>query len=194
MSNILDDSGASSSSPSRAGFGVRFGAFLIDGLFMAIIIYIVGYIFAMVFIKSVEGVATSGTPMTNEDAAVAVGGFMSMIMNMIWGLVIGSLLYTLVEGITGASPGKMILGLKIGTAQGGQAAMGSLLTRWALKNVNYICLFLLAATHVSIFGLISQIGSLFLLISCLMALRASKQALHDDIAGTAVFKKTDTFA
>jgi uncharacterized RDD family membrane protein YckC len=191
MSNILDDSGASSSSPARSGFGVRLGAYLIDGLFMGIIIYIVGYIFAKIFISSVEGTVTAGGTMSNEDAVAAVGGLLGMIMNMIWGFVIGALLYTLVEGITGASPGKMILGLKIGTKDGGQAPMGSLLTRWALKNVNYICLFLLAATHVSIFFMISQVGSLFLLISCLMALRASKQALHDDIAGTAVFQKTD---
>ncbi len=194
MSNILDDSGASSSSPSRSGFGIRLGAYLIDALIMAIIIYTVAYIFATIFVQGVEDAVKAGEVITREDAVVVGEGFIDMLMKMIWGVVIGSLLYTLIEGITGASPGKMMLGLKIGNAHGGQAATGALIIRWAVKNISYICLFLLAATQVSIFGLFVNIGLLFLLISSLMALRASKQALHDDIAGTAVFKKTDTFA
>jgi len=198
MSNILDDSGASSSSPARSGFGIRLGAYLIDGVFMIIILSIVTYVFAAFFIKNVEDTVAPGAVVSNEEAAVVVGGifaaFFEMIKNIIWGIAIGSLLYTLIEGITGASPGKMILGLKIGNANGGQAATGALLIRWGLKNILYISWLLFAITNVDVLLLVGNLGSLFLIISCLMALRASKRALHDDIAGTAVFKKTDTFA
>ncbi|MEE8434950.1 MAG: RDD family protein, partial [bacterium] len=111
------------------------------------------------------------------------------------------LLYFLIEGIVGASPGKMILGIKVGTADGKQGNIALYLKRWGIKNAPNL-LGLLAAilgmVGVSdpggIIGILSQIIALVLLIGAFWIFGASKQCLWDKLAGTAIYKRSDLTA
>jgi len=182
--NLLDDYSQGSSKPiERIGFGTRLGAHLLDGLFMVIFIWLVAYVVALLFVSSVSTAAAN-----NDDLAVA-NSFLSLIINMIYGIVLGASLYTLIEVFTGASFGKMILGVKIAQPNGEAAPMSAMLMRWALKNITLIFLILFALTHAEVLLQLNSLGQLFILVSCLMALRESKQALHDQLAGTVVVRR-----
>jgi uncharacterized RDD family membrane protein YckC len=99
-----------------------------------------------------------------------------------------SVLYASLEAFTGASVGKRLVGLKIGTQDGRTAEVSVYLSRALLKHFNIILSILSLSTGLAIFEHIeSSFGTLFL-ISCLSALGQDRLALHDKIIGTAVYK------
>jgi uncharacterized RDD family membrane protein YckC len=86
----------------RVGFGKRLGAFLIDAVFGSILGFMVA---------GASGVMTTVPLSEGQDPAQMI--VQAMLGGSIWVPVVG-LLYALVEGVTGASPGKMILGSRSG--------------------------------------------------------------------------------
>ena len=99
--------------------------------------------------------------------------------------------YYLIEGLTGITLGKLILGIKVANQDGTVAATGSLITRWAVKASGNILTLLGGILSISILGTIGGLLGLVIFIGCFFALGAKKQALHDLVAKTAVFKKSD---
>ena len=93
------------------------------------------------------------------------------------------LAYTLIEAFTGASPGKRVMGLQVAREDGSKGDVQLYLVRWALKNSGSLLQFVLP--------LISTLASLVFFFGCFAALGDKKQALHDIIAKTAVYKKAD---
>lgn len=148
---------------------------LIDGVIGSII----GVIIAGVAFSSAVSAASSGS------ASGAATGIAAMIM----GPFIGLALYNLVEAITGASVGKMILGLVVANQDGTQGDISLFMKRWAIKNIGYI--FTIISIWVPALYLVGSLGSLVIFIGCFMALGDAKLALHDTIAKTAVYKKAD---
>ena len=190
----------------RIGFGARLGAALIDGVIIAVLNFVIGgTITTMLGIGMVNVAGELGTKVSPEAAAEAVTGMISgliaTVLAMIAVMAILMLLYYLIEGIFGASPGKMILGIKVGTADGKQGNIALYLKRWAIKNFPHL-LGLLAAILgmvgitglVGIVGIISQIAGLVLLNGAFWIFGASKQCLWDKLAGTAIYKRSDLTA
>ena len=171
--NSNENNGSSQSM--RVGFGPRFGAMLID----VVIASIIGVIIASMAFSSAVSAASSGS------ASGAATGVAATIM----GPFIGLVLYNLIEAITGASVGKMILGLVVANQDGTQGEISLYMKRWAIKNIGYI--FTVLSIWVSALYYVGSLGSLIIFIGCFMALGAEKLALHDKIANTAVFKKSD---
>lgn len=188
----------------RIGFGARLGAAVIDVLIIFGLNFLVGgTITTMLGIGMVNVAGELGTKVSPEAAAVEgmVAGIIATVLAMVAVMAILTLLYYLIEGIFGASPGKMILGIKVGTADGKQGNIGLYLKRWAIKNFPHL-LGLLAAILgmvgiiglVGIVGIISQIVALILFVGAFWIFGASKQCLWDKLAGTAIYKRSDLTA
>ena len=151
----------------RQGFGIRLGALIIDVLILIVLDFIIGQIF-----PRPVGVLRP------------VGGAAFIIFSNLFHLG-----YTSTEIFKAASPGKMILGLKIGSETGSPATQNQLITRWAIKN-SFSLLSILTIIPILgfIFGLLAFLAGVAVFVGCFLALGAQRQALHDIIAHTAVYR------
>ena len=115
-----------------------------------------------------------------------MGGFLA---GMVLAGPITGLLYTLIEGFTGASPAKMMFGLKVGNENGTQSNVNTYMKRWAIYNSSGICT-VLALIGLSFMATVGQICSLIILIGCFFVLAEPKQAFHGKWSKTAIFNKS----
>ena len=180
----------------RTGFGPRLAAYIIDfllsGLFTA----------ALTFVFMQAGVAT--LPGLDQDLE-AIRDIYSMfgmsteltdlVTELIPALTLGSIVaaisYTLIEGMTGASPGKMILSIKVAQQDGTAGNTRLYIRRWAVKNINSIIQFIALVPSLGFIDFIGGFLGFVIFIGCFMVLGAEHLALHDRIAQTAVFHKDD---
>ncbi|MBS1771613.1 MAG: RDD family protein [Bacteroidetes bacterium] len=170
----------------RIGFGMRFGAVLIDGIIISAIAFILGMIGLAG--GSMLGAAAGAAAGQTADSALG-GGIAGAIMGFIAGATIAAFLYSLLEAFTGYTLGKLMLGIRVKNEDGTEGNTGLYLKRWAIKNIGTVCNIAAMVTGV---GFISSIGGLLgfvMFIGCFFALGDKRQALHDTIAKTAVFRK-----
>ncbi len=167
----------------RIGFGKRLGAFLLD----AVIVLVVAF-FAGGPIGAMLGVA-GGAAVGQRPGAAALGGVIGAIIGVAIAAALISLVYFLVEGFTGYTLGKFLLGIRIANADGTEAPVSQLLTRYAVKHSNEILRMLGFFLGAPIIVRLGGLAGLIVFVGCFLALSADKQALHDRIAKTAVFPK-----
>jgi uncharacterized RDD family membrane protein YckC len=100
-------------------------------------------------------------------------------------------LYGLWEGLTGAGAGKRLLGIRIANEDGTRAAVGTLMTRYAVKNSNLLLNVLGGITGIGALGSLGGLAGLAIFIGCFFVLGAARQGFHDMAAKTAVFRVAD---
>jgi uncharacterized RDD family membrane protein YckC len=162
----------------RIGFGRRLGAFVLDAIFGSILGFVVA-----------GAVGVGGpAPEVAEGADPAQAFLEALEGGGGWMAVIG-LLYAMIEGVTGASPGKMILGIHIRLADATPAGLGQLIPRTLIKSVSNVVSLISGAVAVVAITYVGMVASLIVLVGCFLALSESKQALHDRILNTAVYNK-----
>lgn len=175
----------------RIGFLKRFGAGLIDGLIVFglswVIQMLTGYNAAS---KEMElAIKDAG-----QDAALImqiVTEFFTVQRNNLLLSTIVPMLYLSMEIFNGAALGKMLLKLKIGADDLTNPITSSLITRYLIKNITYLVLLIIIFSKSPIgFAIVALIGVLSL-CSYLFMLGQKRQAIHDMIAGTAVYNKVD---
>ena len=156
----------------RQGFGIRLGALVIDVVFIIILGFVVNLIFGRGFTFSYSIGTVQG----------------SIAYNLVSGLV--GLAYWSTEIFRAASPGKMILGLTIGSETGSPATQNQLMTRFALKHSPNLLMLVggIIPFLGFIFGLLAVLAAIAVFVGCFFALGQSRQALHDTIAHTAVYR------
>ena len=169
---------------SRAGFFYRLLALLLD----VILIVIIGG-----FVGAVLGSILGGTlgAATAEDAGAggAVGSILGGFAGFFVGLPIAGFAFAIWEGITGAAAGKLILGMRIKSADGQPAQIGQLLGRGMLKQITYVMGLLAGLTGIEMLNTVGVGLGLIIFIGCFFALGSGKQALHDMVLQTAVYPK-----
>jgi len=180
----------------RKGFGPRLGALILD----IIIAVVCGAVIAAAFgpalgklvgAEEMAAEAMKDVPAEAAEGAAFAGSIMSGAIGTILAMIITFMLYGLIEAFTGASPGKMILGMKIANPDATPASVGKLFGRYAVKNGNSILSFLGYVAGVAALGKIGGLWGLAVFIGCFFALGGSKQALHDIIVKTAVYPKAE---
>jgi uncharacterized RDD family membrane protein YckC len=162
----------------RIGFGPRFGAYILD-----IIIGMIGGF----LIGSVAG-ATLGALFTPEGSDAAMGGMLGGIMGSIAGLYAMQIIFFIMEGMMGQSPGKMILKLKVKNQSGSAAGSGDMWVRSLLKYIGPITALITGITMIGIVGTVGGIAGFAIFIGCFFTLGKNKLAFHDMIAKTAIYK------
>ncbi|PKP48580.1 MAG: hypothetical protein CVT95_04255 [Bacteroidetes bacterium HGW-Bacteroidetes-12] len=173
----------------RVGFGPRLGAYLIDFVFNAIVGSIIGMALGATLVGIFFG-SQAATGSAEGDALV--GGLGAMLGGMIGtlaGIYLMSLVLFVMEGITGQTPGKMLLKIKNANQDGTAAAAGALWVRALLKYSGTILALLAGVTSLAILGTIGSVAGLIIFIGCFFVLGDKRQAIHDLVAKTAVFKK-----
>ena len=180
----------------RKGFGPRLGALILDVIIVAVCGIAIGAAFGsalgkLVGAEQMAAEAMKDVPPEAAEGAALVGSIMSGMIGTVLAVMIASVLYGLIEAFTGASPGKMALGMKIANPDATAASVGKLFGRYAVKNGNAIIGFLGFVAGVSALGTIGNLWGLAFFIGCFFALGSSKQALHDIIVKTAVYPKAD---
>ena len=105
------------------------------------------------------------------------------------GIYFAGVIIAVWEACTGAAIGKMALGIKIKSADGSPASFGKRLLRSLLKYNAQVLGVVTVLTGVEAINSVGNIGLLVMAIGCLLVLGGEKQALHDKLAGTAVYPK-----
>lgn len=171
----------------RIGFGKRFGAVLIDAILCGIIAFFGGAAIGGMLGAAAGAPASSpATAMTGDQMSTMMGG---AIAGAVMGFVAIALAYSLLEGFTGWTIGKFIVGIQIGNQDGTRASVGQLLTRWALKNSNGILTILAVFTGIALLKTIGSLAGLAIFIGFFFIFASSKQGFHDMIAKTAVYPR-----
>lgn len=161
----------------RVGFGKRLGSSLLDfiisllpGIVLGIYAGATIAAFLLDFFYDEAQLETIQAGFSGEIAASIIGLVASLA-----GIAFTSIFFYVLEGFTGQTPGKMILGITVANMNGEKATIDKLLLRAFIK---------ITGSFVGIIGLIIFVG-------CFLVLGEKKQALHDIICKTAVYKKSD---
>lgn len=180
---------ASDNNSNRIGFGPRLGAYLIDMVFNGILGSIIGGALGATLTGIFFG-SQAATGTAEGDAMVGgIGAMLGGMIGTIAGIYLMSLILFLMEGVTGQTPGKMLLKIKNKNEDGSAAGAGALWVRALLKYIGAIMALLAGVTGVAIVGTIGGIAGLIIFIGCFFVLGQKRQAIHDLIAKTAVYKK-----
>ena len=161
----------------RVGFGKRLGSSLLDfiisllpGIVLGIYAGAAMATFLLEFFYDEAQLETIQAGFSGEIAASIIGLVASLA-----GIAFTSIFFYVLEGFTGQTPGKMILGITVANMNGEKATIDKLLLRAFIKIIG---------SFVGIIGFIIFVG-------CFLVLGEKKQALHDIICKTAVYKKSD---
>jgi len=173
----------------RVGFGKRLGAFLLDGVIVWVAAYLLGGTILGLLGGKLGSLASPDMTGVDPAAAALTAGMMGAMMGVIAAAAVLGTVYFLVEGFTGYTLGKLLLGIRVASADGRQAPLSQLLARFAMKNINFLCTVLAALTGVALLGTVGNLLGLAIFVGCFFVLGASRQALHDMIAKTAVYPK-----
>jgi len=98
------------------------------------------------------------------------------------------LAYSFTEVLFSATPGKMLLGLRIGTQSAARASRWMLFDRWSTKNYPFIVLFLYAAVPHPCLAILGGFMRTVILVGCIPAMNDDRLAWHDEWSRTAVWK------
>lgn len=174
----------------RIGFGPRLVASLID----MILSFIVGSILALNNVFSFIDLSNS-TYFNSQDfkdietSLEMIGSDISLGNVQVWvlGYVVGIILYSLIEGVTGASPGKRFQKIIIANEDGSEGDVTMFMSRWAIKNITNLMSLLIIVTGAISLQWISSLFAWVIFLGFFLVLASHHQALHDKIVKTAVF-------
>ena len=176
----------------RIGFGPRLGAYVID----IVLVWILASVFsAMVPSLLVDAAqkqvdeTLSSSPMV---ASVYTGEMLKMLLSVIRVALfvnLARLIYFSTEIFLGASVGKMLLGLKIVSADGGDASTGVLLGRYLLKHIGKVCTVLSLLCIPMVFNAFGSLFGFVIFVGCFFAAGDRHQTIHDMLCRTIVVKK-----
>lgn len=175
------------SQEARAGFGLRLVASIIDGIFISIGGSIIGSVFGGMFGGIAGGMLGAMSPEVGSGDMAAIGGIIGSLLGIMVGMFLLGTVYNLLEAFTGATVGKMLIGLKVGDAAGMKASLGKLFFRYAIKNIMYLCSVVAGLLGLKFLGTVGSVLGLIVFLGCFLVLTKPRQALHDLIAGTAVY-------
>ena len=167
--------------PFRVGFGRRLGAALIDFVIWTII---------FIILFSITGVSEEAKSILNE-AMVNPAAFQELDKIMAPLILISWLAYFSTEIFFAATPGKMVLGIKIADEERQEAGMGTLFTRFIIKHIDYVFSVLTLLTAIQIFSTVGSVLSLLIVVGFFFTLAPKRQAFHDMLAKTAVYYRED---
>ena len=163
----------------RAGFGIRLGAYLLDFL-IYMILFGIAFFATGIFNEFKDSFVQM---LTNPDL---MKEFTASIMPIQF---IITFMYYSLEIVLAATPGKLILGLQIADENRKSAKIQKLFIRFLGKHLESLVSLIAFMTAIVWIGTIGSVISLIILIGCFFVLGKNRQAFHDMLAKTAVYKK-----
>ncbi|MFH1051937.1 MAG: RDD family protein [bacterium] len=168
----------------RAGFGVRLGAALLDYLFFGIIFVIV--LFTSGLIQEYQYVFEDflTKPYLLEDFTNAIMPYFFIVFFMYYSL----------EIVLAASLGKIVLRLKIAGEDRKEAGYEKLVLRFIYKHSDTILQLIAFLGAMKFLDTLSSILGLVIIVGFFFVLSPKRQAFHDTLAKTAVFRHSDVIS
>ncbi len=177
----------------RVGFGPRLLAALLDGIIVGVVGLVVGGTVGGMLGGGAGG-ALSGSTGESAAAGVAVGAALGAVFGAMAAFGGFVFLYSLIEAFAGASPGKMVLKLKVGFEDGRPASVSTWVARWAVKYAGTLLGVLALLPGLHLLGTLASLATVVIFVGCFLVLGDKRQALHDIAARTAVFRTSDLAA
>ena len=180
------------SSQERIGFGKRLLALIIDTILSSI----AGFALSLFAESSLLELFYNPSQLndsiaTFENLSSGFGNTMQEFFKVIAGIGVIGFLIMIMEGLTGQTPGKMLIGIKNGNQDGSNASTSTLFIRTLIKNISSVLSFVAVTSSLSIIGTIGSFLGFIIFIGCFFTLGKSKQSIHDLISKTAVYNKSD---
>lgn len=180
----------------RVGFGMRLLAWILDEIFIFIV---AGAATLLIFKAGIH------IPIPHDDSASTLQSlyrwlgvsaddaawYAKIVATYTFILLIISFAYSLISAFFGASPAKMLLGLTIANADGKRGSMKLWFRRWAVRDANVYLQALALLPTLAFLDFVGAAIGIIVTIGCFMALGDSRMALHDRIAQSAVFRRSD---
>ena len=163
----------------RVNFGTRVGAFVVDFIFMSIILTFFGIIVSS--IKALTFDKEFGTDMSLMGFQYGVPAVMFAIF----------VIYYTVEAFTGYTLGKLAIGIRIADVEGARADWDAYIFRFLLKNSYWVLALIGGIIQVEGMQFTGKITGGIIFIGCFFILSAKRQALHDMLTDTAVYRRSD---
>jgi len=176
----------------RIGFGKRLGALCLDVVFVWVLAWLGGTTIGGML--GLAGGAALGSTMgsaadSTAAAMAAMGGILGAVFGFLVAVFLIGTVYFLIEGFTGYTLGKLLLGIRVASDDGTAAPVTKLLGRFVIKNIAYVLGLAAALTGVRVLGTLGNLGGLIIFVGCFFVLGMKRQAFHDMIMGTAVYPK-----
>ncbi|MGB0887862.1 MAG: RDD family protein [Vicingaceae bacterium] len=176
----------------RVGFGRRFGAYMLDLLialvFGGFIATFVGADLAQTFFAAELGEANTslemfaGSDMDLETFMLKTFGYSAAVSLLM-------IVFFIMEGALGQSPGKMLLQLVNSNEDGSNADAGKLWMRAGLKYGSTLLSLIGGLVGMTFIGTIGSIWGFVIFVGFFFAFADKKQTIHDMIAKTVVVRK-----
>ena len=177
------------------GFWPRLGVTLVDGMIVVGMIHLImvlagGTVGALC--ATFAGVLASWLGASPEQAAVwavGLGGMAWVLAAVVTAITLYSLamvLFITIEVATGMTPAKRLFGLQIRQRDGTPARRSQILLRGLVQDGGSVLW--LAGFFFPPAAPVGLAWNWVSILGCLMALGSRRQALHDRVAGTAVFR------
>ena len=176
----------------RIGFGPRLTAFIIDSFFISLLAsLLMNQIMGDVFNDFISGrlteiILAAGTAVTEESSEAY-----AKMMRVSLFIAHFSTLYMMVEAFWGATPGKMILGLRVGDEKGRGGDIWIYFPRYLIKNSSVLIDLLGRLAGIDAVRSLAGLTGMVIFFGCFLVLGVRRQAVHDILAKTAVFRKED---
>lgn len=189
------DSSNEKKAPERIGFGPRLLVSLIDAAIMLTILPIIAW--SLVSTKAADFMIQKGyEALKSDDEAIemiekTMGEYFNFYLILIALLTTFGIVYNLIEGFFGASPGKMIMGFQVANADGSKGDINLFMKRWFIKNASSVLVIINLLVANAVLENIASIVGMVIFFGCFAVLGEKKQALHDIIANTAVYKRKE---
>lgn len=179
--------------PERMGALPRLAAAILDYVLSTLLTMVVawkgwGW---QALVENLQGLEELMSLYEPVEEALVQAGLMGGVMGLLGATALMSVVYPLVEGLTGASPGKWILGLRVGRLDGTSGNVVLYLKRFAVKYIRPVMMAMSAATGMSLLAWLSGPAGTVMTFGTLLLLASHKQALHDKLAGTAVYRRIE---
>ncbi len=173
----------------RIGFGSRLLAALLDAAVILVLTVGIGGTLGGL-LGGGAGRAISGAAGDGAAAGAAIGVLVGAVFGTIAAFSGFTFLYSLIEAFTGASPGKMVLRLKVGLEDGRPARRSVYAKRWAVKYSGSLLGLAGFVPGLHPLALLAAVAGVVIFIGCFLVLGDKRQALHDLAARTAVYRKS----
>lgn len=179
--------------PERVGGGPRLAAAALDQLASTLLVLLCasqdwGWKRAVSQMPGAEEILELYTPL---ETALQEGGLTGGMLGLFGASAMMAFFYPVVEALTGASPGKWALGLAIASADQADGSLGLYLRRALVKYIRPVMASLALWSGVGLLAQLSGPAGLVVAGGTLFLLAPHKQALHDKLAGTAVYRRSE---
>lgn len=180
------------SSQERIGFGKRLLAFIIDMILSSL----AGFALSLFAESSLlelfyDPKQVNDSISTFENLSPGLGNTMQEFFKVVAGIGLIGFIIMIMEGLTGQTPAKILLGIKNGNQDGTNASTTTLFIRTLIKNISSVLSFIAVTVSLSIIGKIGSFLGFIIFIGCFFTLGKSKQSIHDLISKTAVYNKSE---